>query len=77
MQIKFTLLTIALGLFAHSALSDSAAPEFLANNVQREPTVRRILTWDAAAKVHKATMDERDVGFIFRFQNDTGAEVRF
>ena len=76
MQIKFTLLTIALGLLAHSALGDSAASEFLANNVQREPTVRKILTWDAAAKVHKATMDERDVGFIFRFQNDTGAEVR-
>ena len=76
MQIKFTLLTIALGLLAHSALGDSAASEFLANNIQREPTVRKILTWDAAAKVHKATMDERDVGFIFRFQNDTGAEVR-
>jgi len=76
MQIKFTLLTIALGLLGHSALGDTAASEFLANNVQREPTVRRILTWDAAAKVQKATMDERDVGFIFRFQNDTGEEVR-
>ena len=76
MQKRSTLLTIALGLLAHSALGDTAASEFLANSERREPTVRRILTWDATAKVQKATMDERDVGFTFRFRNDTGEEIR-
>ena len=76
MQIKSTLLTTALGLLGHSALGDTAASEFLPNSEQRDPVIKNILTWDAVSKAHKATPGEQDIGFAFRFRNDSGGEVR-
>ena len=76
MRAKTTLLTVVLGLLGHSALGDTAASEFLPNSERRDPVIDNILMWDAVAKIHDAKPDEKDIGFEFRFQNNTGGEVQ-
>ena len=76
MHIKATFLTAAFSLLCHSAVGDTAASEFLPNSERREPAIENILTWDAVAKVHNAKPGEQDIGFEFRFQNNTGGEVQ-
>ena len=76
MHIKATFLTAAFSLLCHSAVGDTAASEFLPNSERREPAIENILTWDALAKAHNAKPGEQDIGFEFRFQNNTGGEVQ-
>ena len=76
MHINATFLTVAFSLLCHSAVGDTAASEFLPNSERREPAIENILTWDALAKAHNAKPGEQDIGFEFRFQNNTGGEVQ-
>ena len=73
---KTSSVAILLALTCASAGSATQNGNFLENSVKREPSIEKVLTWDALAKVHKTSPGEMDVGYEFHFINRTGKEVQ-
>ena len=73
---KTSSVAILLALTCASSGSATQNGNFLENSVKREPSIEKVLTWDALAKVHKTSPGEMDVGYEFHFINRTGKEVQ-
>ncbi len=75
MKIRTIILASALTSLLPAIIAERQV-KYLEKGKEQPPTVESILTWDSLGKRHQSAPDELDVGFEFRFENETNKEVR-